>query len=309
MGKRFIYAAMASILLAALLVTVMPAPSASAQLPIDDETVVLINAHRASKGLNPLIKDPVLTQAAIDWSAIMQGGSVSTSSCGLTPGGALDPGAAFGSPDPSPTVPDGASHIADFVNYTCTPQTTTARFAWADPVGLPSYCSNSLSQASAEYLTCWLLSYPSQRNALEDDSQTHIGLGVGSKGATLDDDAYELYSTLRLAGNVPLPLPPAPQAYAPAIPYTGPFTNAPAPQEPAYGFGGVAAVGGTPISAITIAVQSGIGGEVPASPGLAATGTTSGATFSIGMLFVGLGAWAIASSRVVRASGRLGRDD
>lgn len=304
MGNRLRTLSIASLVLAVFLVLVAPAPPAEAQLPIDDATVVLINNHRAAQGLDPLIKDPVLTQAAVDWSTVMQGGSVSGDGCGLTAGGALDPGAAFSTPDPAPTVPAGATHIADFVNYTCTPQTTTARFAWADPVGLPSYCGDMLSQASAEYLTCWLLSYPSQRTALEDGSQTHIGLGVGSRATTLSDSAYELYSTVRLAGNVPLALPPAPRAYAPAIAYGGPFTNAPAPQEPAYGFGGVAAVSGTPVSAVTLVAQTGIGGGVPASPGLAATGATSGPTFAAGLLFVGLGAWAVASGRVVRASRR-----
>lgn len=310
MNSRQTCGAAVSAILALLLAAIVLAPAASAQDPIDDQTVTLVNAHRATKGLDPLIKDPVLTKAAIDWSAIMQGGSVSGDSCGLTSGGALDPGAAFGSPDPAPTVPDGAEHLADFVNYTCTPKTTTARFSWADPVGLPGYCTDMLSQASAEYLTCWLLSYPSQRAALEDGSQTHIGVGVGSKGSTLTDGAHELYSTLRLAGNVPVPLPPAPRAYAPAIAYGGPFTNAPATQDSAYGFGGVAAVGGTPVSAITIATQSsaattGTGGGQPAdSPGLAATGATSGPVFALGLLMFGLGAWTVASSRVIRSSER-----
>lgn len=304
MKSRQAYRAAVTAVLALILAVVVLAPPASAQEPIDDETVDLVNAHRASKGLSPLIKDPVLTQAAIDWSAMMQGGSVSGASCGLTPGGALDPGAAFASPDPAPTVPAGASHIVDFVNYTCTPKTTTAQFSWADPIGLPSYCSNTLSQASAEYLTCWMLSYPSQRAALEDASQTHIGIGVGSKGATLTGGAHELYSTMRLAGNVSLVLPPAPRAYAPAIAYGGPFTNAPATQDAAYGFGGVAAVSGTPVSAITIASQSTGGGQPAASPGLAATGATSAPVFAFGLLLFGLGAWTVASSRVVRSSER-----
>lgn len=282
------------------LALIVMSSSASAQEPIDDETVVLINAHRASKGVPPLIKDPVLTQAAIDWSAIMQAGSPAGADCGLTPGGALDAGAAFRSPDATPTVPTGASHITDFVNYSCTPKTTTAAFNWNDPAALPTYCINMLSQASAEYLTCWLLSDPTQRAALERADQTHIGVGVGSKAKDLTGGAHELYSTVRLAGNVPLPMPPAPVPFAPAIAYTGPFTNVPHAPQAAYGFGAISPVSGTPVGAVVVAAQA----PAPTSPGLAATGATSGPVFAFGLLLFGLGAWTVASGRVIRSSQR-----
>lgn len=154
----------------------------------DSQILTLINNHRRSLGLNPLVEYEPLSNAAENWSTNMRNNSGAP--CNAS-GHRHDSGSNIGSQG----VPPGTRGWGENIAFACGTPGYSSGISWSYP-NMPSNCPRTIDYTSALMIFCQWIDSASHRQAIESRSFTHIGVGSAFRS---NGTSRSTFSTTRFA--------------------------------------------------------------------------------------------------------------
>jgi|GEM_PF-6808193 len=195
---RKLLAAIVMEALASVSIAQIEPSQADALSSFDSELLSLMNAHRSSLGLGPLVEYGPLSDAATNWSNSMlaQRNRLNTSSC-RTAGNQAASFLVHDSPANvgSQGVPPGTTGVGENLAWSCGVVGGKFAVSWSYNA-MPVHCVGQIDYTSALMQFCgWVDSAPHRVN-LESAAFNHVGLGTVMKTAGAQSEPI---STARFA--------------------------------------------------------------------------------------------------------------
>lgn len=176
---------------------------ADALSPYDQELLALINEHRATRGLGPLLEYGALSDAALSWSESMRAARDAIDVPDCQAGSQLDAFLVHDSESniASQGVPPGTTASSESIGWSCGLPGFRSSVNWSYGA-MPATCLERLDFTKAIRQFCGWMNNATDRANLESGSFTYIGLGTATRSTGLK---VENFATARFAAGPQLP--------------------------------------------------------------------------------------------------------